>query len=129
MDAALRPNEDAALEILRRSDVVVLPYLSLDRLTIDVPLLLLEAMATGCVVVSTPVGDIPAILDDPMLVGRPGELYARLDQLISPRGPLCRAGDLRARGARLRQRALDLGVNVESVADTFLERLSGPINP
>jgi glycosyltransferase involved in cell wall biosynthesis len=117
---AMPPREDDVLEILCRSDIVVLPYRSLDRVTIDVPLLLLEAMAAGCVVVSTPIGDIPTILDDPALVSRPAELYAKLDDLIA-------SGHLRARGKSLRQRALGLGVDLESVANSFLEHVQMPI--
>ncbi len=117
---AMPPREDDVLEILRRSDIVVLPYRSLDRVTIDVPLLLLEAMAAGCVVVSTPIGDIPTVLGDPALVSRPAELFSKLNHLVA-------SGHLRARGEWLCQRALGLGVDLESVANSFLEHIQMPI--
>ena len=45
-------------EILRRTDLIILPYKSLDS-TIDTPLLLLEARASLCIVLTTNVGSLP----------------------------------------------------------------------
>lgn len=108
--------EEDVLAVLRRSDIIVLPYQSLDRVTIDVPLLLLEAMAAGCVVITTAVGDIATILDDTALISRSVDLYPKIAGVIA-------SGDLRARGEKLRHRALQLGVDLESVAQSFLMQI------
>lgn len=113
----VRQLEEDVLAVLGRSDIIVLPYQSLDRVTIDVPLLLLEAMAAGCVVVTTPIGDIATILDDAALISRRSvDLYPKIAGVIA-------SGDLRARGEKLRHRALQLGVDLESVAQSFLMRI------
>jgi len=50
--------DDNLRNLLRETDILLLPYKKLSS-TIDVPLLLLEAMASLCAVISTPLGDIP----------------------------------------------------------------------
>lgn len=48
---------------LRNTDIFIQPYKQLSS-TIDMPVLLLEAMASLCAVITTPVGDIPSIYPD-----------------------------------------------------------------
>ncbi len=52
--------ETGLCDYLLDSDIVILPYKRLSS-TIDVPLLLLEAMASLCCVITPPLGDIPQI--------------------------------------------------------------------
>lgn len=52
--------EESVRQVLRETDVFVQPYRTLDS-TVDTPLLVLEAMASLCAVLTTPVGDIPAV--------------------------------------------------------------------
>jgi len=54
---------------LRNTDIFVQPYKNLHT-TLDTPLLVLEAMASLCCVLTTPVGDIPSIYGpSPFLIG------------------------------------------------------------
>ncbi|MEM2175479.1 MAG: glycosyltransferase family 4 protein [Candidatus Micrarchaeia archaeon] len=59
--------ESRLIEILKTTDIIILPYKTLDS-SIDTPLLLLESMASLCVVLTTPVGDIPEIYGQTRLV-------------------------------------------------------------
>lgn len=52
--------EDTVRALLRETDIFIQPYRSLGA-TVDVPLLLLEAMASLCAVITTPIGNIPDI--------------------------------------------------------------------
>jgi glycosyltransferase involved in cell wall biosynthesis len=55
--------EELALSVLRDSDIFVQPYRSMDS-TVDSPLLLLEAMASSCAVLTTPIADVPRLYGD-----------------------------------------------------------------
>ncbi len=64
--------EQNVRRILRDTDILILPYRKLSS-TIDTPLLLLEAMASLCAVVTRPMGDIPLIYgSSPFLLSRSG---------------------------------------------------------
>jgi len=55
--------EELLIDRLRETDILVLPYENL-RKTIDIPLLILEGLASGCLVISTDLGDIPKIIGE-----------------------------------------------------------------
>ena len=52
--------EDIAREALKETDIIIQPYQDLLS-TVDTPLLLLEAMASLCAIITTPLGSIPEI--------------------------------------------------------------------
>ena len=66
--AASEQSDAYMAKLLHETDILVFPYRELSGETVDVPLLLLEAIASGCVVISTPVGDIPRIINDDRLI-------------------------------------------------------------
>ena len=71
--------EKKVMDILKRTHVFIQPYQTLDS-TLDTPLLLLEAMASLCAVITTPVGNIPEIYGpSEFIVARKGFLSAVLD--------------------------------------------------
>ena len=68
---------------LLSTDILLLPYESLHS-TLDIPVLVLEGMASLCVILTTEAGDIPAILNDTDLVVRndPQTIYHKVINLI-----------------------------------------------
>jgi glycosyltransferase involved in cell wall biosynthesis len=73
--------EEQLLDFISEADILILPYRDLTG-TIDLPLLLLEALATGCVVISTDVGDIQNILGiHELIVKSPEEMIERIKSL------------------------------------------------
>ena len=110
--------EQRVLNQLRHTDLLLLPYERLSGITVDVPLLLLEAMATGCTVLTTQVADLPEIVAQPALtVPHPAAMQAAAEALIAQRG-------WGATGERLQARAQELGVAL-SVAGPRYEREVG----
>lgn len=108
-------DEEKVLQWLKGIDILVLPYRRLEGRTIDVPVLLLEAMASGCLVTATGLGDIPSILGDSDLVIR-GSILETLSRLIE-------GGKVRERRENLRKRACQYGVDIESSGEEFLQHL------
>ncbi|MEW6096779.1 MAG: glycosyltransferase [bacterium] len=76
--------EDFLLHAIRETDILFLPYANLDR-SLDLPLLVLEGIASLCIIISTPVGDIPEILQDKDLIGTREELYGKIADLVENR--------------------------------------------
>ncbi len=70
-------------EVLSSADIVITPYRSLAG-TLDLPLVVLEAMAAGCIVLSTPRGDIPSLLPSAWIVKDSAELVSTLARLGDP---------------------------------------------
>jgi len=105
--------EERVLERLRHTDLLLLPYERLSGITVDVPLLLLEAMATGCTVLTTRVADLPEILDRPGLtVSGPAAMQAAAEALI-------KGNQLSDMGAALRARAEELGVALSVIGPRY----------
>lgn len=66
--AASAQSDEYVAGLMSEIDVLVLPYKELSGKTVDIPLILLEALASGCVVISTKVGDVPRIISDKQLL-------------------------------------------------------------
>lgn len=75
--------EELLLNRLRETDILVLPYENL-RGTIDIPFLVLEGLAAGCLVISTDIGDVSEIIGKRGLTFRNNsELKKNLWELLS----------------------------------------------
>ncbi len=108
----LLSNDPALLELYRQADIFVLPTTS--DLT---PWVLLEAMASGCPVVTTPVGAIPELVQEGLTgmlvpVGRADELLAALRALIDDPAQRRTMG---ARGRQFVETHYDAAVNVPAI--------------
>ena len=112
-------------EILRAVDVVALPSSAE-----GFPLAVLEAMATGCAVVATPVGGVPEVVSDGVngVLVRPGDaeaLAVALNDLVASPERRARFGD--AARQRIEERyAIDVFARaVQTVYDTILMTRAG----
>jgi glycosyltransferase involved in cell wall biosynthesis len=74
--------EHDVAETLRETDVLLLPYRTLST-TIDMPLLLLEGMASLCAVVTRRVGDIPEVYGESPFLVPAGEYVGGALRLIA----------------------------------------------
>lgn len=115
--AGVRPGSPVLAELYARSDVFVLPTAADAS-----PHVVLEAMAAGLPVISTPVGAIPEMVDDGvtgLLVppGDAGALRAAIERCADP-AVRARLGD--AGHARARER-FDATVNARRVLDVLAE--------
>jgi glycosyltransferase involved in cell wall biosynthesis len=114
--------DEQVLKLLRETDVFVQPYRTLES-TVDTPLLLLEAMAALCVVLSRPVGDIKEIYgESPFIIY--GDSFVDsamevLEHLASAKG----MSTLMQERERLYQHVRSLGCSVTDVTARFLEGL------
>ena len=101
--------------VLKETDILVLPYRLLSS-TIDMPLLLLEGMAANCVVITTPLGDMPEIYgtSDFML---PFENFADGAVELIRQAP----GFLEQERRRLAAHTRAMAFNTESIVDRLLE--------
>ena len=104
--------------ILRQTDVLFLPYKKLNS-TIDTPLLILEGMASLCVVITRPLGDLPELY---------GTEAFMLQDMLDYSGLLKMLVSLQERIAferqRLAQRVLTQRFSTREVVDKLLEVLS-----
>lgn len=77
--------DDNARHVLQNTDILLLPYQKLSS-TIDMPLLLLEGMASLCAVVTRAFGDIPTIYgSSPFLLGQRDEITTIAPQILKAR--------------------------------------------
>lgn len=110
--------EERVCRYLSSVDVLLLPYRAQTR-TIAAPLVLLEAMAAECVVVSTPVGDIPWICRDAAILLNHDLWHgSQVDAL------LCKV-DLGTFRSKVRKRSRELGFRASSVYATFRAAVCG----
>ena len=113
-------NEDVdeiVRQTLRSTDILYLPYRRLSS-AIDVPLLLLEAMASSCMVITRPLGDIPFLYGDAnSLIPGKGDV----DQAERIIQQVLRQQRLHDIQSRVHQRALELSFDSPSVAQRFVE--------
>jgi len=100
---------------LAGTDFLLLPYRDASC-SIDVPLLLLEGMASGCCILSRPVGEVPAIYGaSPFVVADP-DFPAAASALIGK----CSAADLSSERDRVARRCRELAFDTPSVTDELL---------
>jgi glycosyltransferase involved in cell wall biosynthesis len=114
------PDVDAAMrECLRATDILLLPYRRLSS-TVDMPLLLLEGMASLCVVITPRQGDLHETYgsEDFAFAGSRWDASA-VARLIEERRS-CVGNERR----RLKARAAALGFEAQTVAHRLLECLS-----
>jgi glycosyltransferase involved in cell wall biosynthesis len=98
--------EERIREILHRTDILLLPYQSMNG-TIDPPLLLLEAMAAGCAIITRPIGRVEGVYgsDTPFML-RDGGYVKKTTALIES---ICNnLTILAAESCRVHKRATDL---------------------
>lgn len=109
------PEQEAQLLArLRATDILVLPYKTLAGITVDVPVLLLEAMAVGCGVITTRVADLLQIVGDPELCAIDREaILPAIERLLQE-------DHLARKRARLRARSEELGVRLSEAGPRFL---------
>ena len=117
------PEMDARVRsILAETDVFVQPFQSL-RNTVDTPLLLLEAMASLCAVITTPIQSIPE------LYGNPGFLL-RSEGWVESAISLLRGiteTTLREERVRIHRRNQELAFSEAEVVDRFLAAGETPL--
>ncbi len=73
--------EDMVRDVLRETDVFVQPYKRLSS-TIDTPLLILEAMANLCVIVTRAFGNIPEIYGQNKFFVKEGDFVGQLIEML-----------------------------------------------
>jgi len=112
--------EEFVINVLRETDILLQPYQRLSS-TIDTPLLLLEAMASLCAVITKPFGNIP-------------EIYGKSSFLISPENFVVDTinllksislNDLIEERKRIYTQNLILNFKSTNIAEKFIESLKG----
>ncbi|MGQ9585340.1 MAG: glycosyltransferase [Anaerolineae bacterium] len=111
----LEPERRVA-ELLAQIDVLLLPYQALENVTLDTPLLLLEAMACGCGVLTTPVADLPELLSLP-------EAFVQKNGFRQALRGLLEGERLQSLRRCLYQRAIDLGLRLPQAGERFLREV------
>ena len=77
--------EQAIIEYLTGTDILVLPYKNLKR-TVDLPLLVVEGLAAGCVVISQYFEDVSKIICSSTLIAQDEDEYReKLQALCNPK--------------------------------------------
>jgi len=105
--------------VLKETDIFVQPYQKLVN-TVDTPLLLLEAMASLCAVLTTPLGSIPDIYGKSrFLVDKEGFVSSAIDLLQN-----LSFDDLRGERDRVYARNKLLGFSSSEIAAKFLKEIS-----
>ena len=114
--------DEKVCTILKETDIFVQPYRTLES-TVDTPLLLLEAMASLCAVMTRPVGDVERIYgESPFLIRGDSFVDSAMELLEGLEPGKMREKVLEER-VRLYERVHSLGCNVEEVIERFLRSL------
>jgi glycosyltransferase involved in cell wall biosynthesis len=101
--------------VLAETDVFVQPFQSLQN-TVDTPLLVLEAMASLCVVLTTPIQSIPELYGNRRFLFPYGQFVERAIEVIQGLDETA----LSEERARIHLRNQELGFAAADVADRFL---------
>jgi len=113
--------EERIREILRRTDVLLLPYQSMSG-TIDPPLLLLEGMAAGCGIITRPAGQVGYVYgtDTPFVI-KDGDYVGQATGLIESmrKDPTILAAEKR----RIHDRMRDLPFESSHVIEQFVRAI------
>ena len=110
--------EDMVRDILRKTDIFVQPYKCLSS-TIDTPLLILEAMANLCVVVTKAFGNIPEIYGQSSFFVREDDFAGQFIKILNDLS----IGDIVAERQRVYEQTRYLGFGVDRAAKNFIEAL------
>lgn len=111
-------NEQIVQNVLRDTDIFVQPYRSLQN-TVDAPLLVLEAMASCCAVLTTRIGSIPEVYgESPFVIDSPN-FARRAEDLLKGLS----LEDLAAERVRVHQRTEQLRFSARDVALRFVQEV------
>lgn len=110
--------EEMVKGILKKTDVFIQPYRNLDS-SVDTPLLLLEAMASLCAVITTPVGDVPDIYGHSKFAVNKKHFSADALDLLQN----LTLDQLQREKMRVYEQIKKLNVGVDAVAKRFLDAL------
>jgi glycosyltransferase involved in cell wall biosynthesis len=111
--------DDLVKNVLEDTDVFIQPYRTLDN-TLDMPLLLLEAMASLCAVVTTPLGSVAEVYgDSKFIIPRP-EFAGAMETLLKNLTP----DQLILERKRIHARNIMLNFNMDSVIQQFIHLLN-----
>jgi glycosyltransferase involved in cell wall biosynthesis len=114
--------EDMVIKVLKETDIFIQPYRSLGA-TVDIPLLLLEAMASLCAVITTPIGSIPEIYgESPFLINIQKGIYQVIDFLKS-----ISFEDIEIERKRIFEQNKKLDFETSSIVKKFLGILKGEL--
>ncbi|MFC1850238.1 glycosyltransferase [candidate division CSSED10-310 bacterium] len=114
--------ENMAGRLLKEADIMIQPYRNISA-TVDTPILLLEAMASLCAVITTPIGSIP-------------EIYGSSDFLIDTRDGIASIISFLKKVSYVdileeRQRIFNINRQLEyesgKVAENFIKIISGAL--
>ncbi|MBE0427873.1 MAG: glycosyltransferase family 4 protein [Nitrospirae bacterium] len=111
--------DDFVKNILKETDIFIQPYQRLSS-TIDTPLLLLEAMASLCVVVTKPFGNIPDVYGKGKFLVYPENFSANAIELLKN----ITSEDLGEERKRLYEQNLSLNYKAADVAKRFVDALN-----
>jgi glycosyltransferase involved in cell wall biosynthesis len=104
--------------ILKDTDILLLPYRRLSS-TIDMPVLLLEGMASECAVITRAMGDIPSIYGNSPFLLTALEPFASAADLILNSRPL-----LKGERNRLQERKKVLEFRSDQLTQKFMDAIS-----
>jgi len=102
-------------KVLQDTDVFVQPYRTLNN-TLDMPLLLLEAMAALCPVITTPVGSVQQIYGDSQFLIPVHQFLTRAENLLKN----LEYEEIMAERKRIDKRNKELGFNMANIIDQLL---------
>jgi glycosyltransferase involved in cell wall biosynthesis len=100
--------------VLKNTDVFVQPYRTLNN-TLEMPLLLLEAMASLCPVITTDIGSVSEVYGNSQFIIPLQEFPARAEALLNELS----LEQLMAERERINKRNLELKFNMTNVIDEF----------
>jgi glycosyltransferase involved in cell wall biosynthesis len=110
--------DELVRSVLKDTDIFIQPYRTLDS-TVDTPLLLLEAMASSCAILTRPVGDVKRIYG-------PSEFIVEADEFVGEALRVVRslsAERLQEEQSRVYQRINRLGCKANQVSKRFLNAI------
>lgn len=111
--------ENFVKKILKETDVFIQPYTSLGA-TVDTPLLLLEAMASLCAVITTPIGSIPEIYGKSKYFFSPKEEISSIVRFLKN----ITFEEIEAERQRIFEQNKKLEFELSKVANKFIEILN-----
>lgn len=112
--------EDMVRDILRSTDIFVQPYKRLSS-TIDTPLLILEAMASLCIVVTKPFGNLPEIYGQSNFFIGESNFTEQFIKIVSDLS----IDDILAERQRVYKQTRSLGFEDNRTVKSFVEALCG----